>query len=84
MTPDEVMIQQRLAYEALSASTATRAPPTDTPTAPKEPSGAVERSKVTVGQGKKDKRVLSIREMVRPRCVTPHNTVSPGLTLGAR
>ena len=65
MTPAEVLIQQRLAYEALSVSTwATSTTPSNTPSkAP--PPGEAEGTKVTGAVATKGKRKLSVREMVR-------------------
>lgn len=67
MTPAEVLIQQRLAYEALSASTWSQpSSSSDTPPAAEERSK--ERSKVTGTPGSgvqgKGKKRLSVREMV--------------------
>lgn len=67
MTPGEVMIQQQLAYEALSQSV--RAPPTaESPAA--QDRGTAESSKVTTGTKSASKRKMSIREMVRLECNT--------------
>lgn len=61
MTPAEVLIQQQLAYEAVSLST--RAPPTDPAAMPTDPASPQE-SKVTSAGKRSGKKVLSVREMV--------------------
>ena len=66
MTPAEVLIQQRLAYEALSASTWSQ--PLPPSSSDNVPAGAGERSEVTSNPGGevqgKGKKRLSVREMV--------------------
>lgn len=61
MTPAEVLIQQRLTYEALSASTWSQAPPSAVSATTEEGSEVTS----TAGEVKtKGKKRLSIREMV--------------------
>lgn len=60
MTPDEVLIQQQLAYEALSLST--RAPPPDPHVAAVKQT-SLEGSEVTGKRSKKEENILSFQVM---------------------